>query len=77
MEKEKEVIYVKTEKSVGIAIILTVLLGPLGVFYSSVLGGVVLSLLTLIIGVATLGYGLFIMWPVCIIVGAVAAGKEE
>jgi hypothetical protein len=60
-------------KSVGIAIILTVLLGPLGVFYSSVPGGIIMVLAALVIGFVTLGFGLPLVWIASIIWGAVAA----
>lgn len=39
----------RNTKSVGIAILLTLLLGPIGLFYASVLGGVIMSFLPIIL----------------------------
>ena len=60
-------------KNVGVSIILTVLFGPLGMFYSTIWGGVVMTILTLFVGFFSLGIGLIIMWPICIVWGAIAA----
>jgi hypothetical protein len=62
-------------KSVGISIILTVLLGPLGVFYSSVTGGIVMCIAAVVIGLVTLGFGLPFVWIGSIIWGAVAVNQ--
>ncbi len=64
-------------KNVGIAIILTVLLGPLGVFYSSVPGGVIMCIAAVIIGFVTIGFGLPLIWVISIIWGAVAAQQSR
>lgn len=64
-------------KSVGIAIILTVLLGPLGVFYSSVPGGVIMCIAAVIIGFVTIGFGLPLIWVASIVWGAVAARQSR
>jgi hypothetical protein len=61
-----------TPKSVVLSIILTVLLGPLGVFYSTVPGGIIMVIAALIIGFVTLGFGLPLIWIISIIWGAVA-----
>jgi hypothetical protein len=60
-------------KSVGVAILLTVFFGPLGMFYSTVTGAIIMCILTLIVGVGTFGVGLFLIWPISIIWGAIAA----
>jgi hypothetical protein len=60
-------------KSVGVAILLTVFFGPLGMFYSTVTGAIIMCVLTLIVGVGTFGVGLFLIWPISIIWGAIAA----
>jgi hypothetical protein len=60
-------------KSVGISIILTVLFGPLGMFYTTILGGVIMTIMTLVAFVVTLGFGAILTWPICVIWGAIAA----
>jgi hypothetical protein len=64
---------VLTKKIVGISIILTVLLGPLGMFYSTIGGAVVMIFVSLFVALFTLGIGLLITWPICIVWGAAAA----
>jgi len=80
------VIVVTSTKSVGIGILLTILFGPLGMFYSTITGAIVmiivampLGIITIILGVVTLGVGLLAMLPfwichevICIIWGALA-----
>lgn len=60
-------------KSVGIAILLTVLLGPLGMLYSTVGGAVIMLIISVLLGIFTFGLSLFITWPICIIWSAIAA----
>jgi hypothetical protein len=59
-------------KSIGVSIILTFLFGPLGMFYSTIHGAMVMILLSFVVGLATFGLGLFITWPISIIWGAIA-----
>jgi hypothetical protein len=71
-------VVVTPTKSMGIAIILTVLFGPLGMFYSTVIGGVIMLVVTAIVFVITLplgGLGVLFTHPVCIVWGAVAASS--
>jgi hypothetical protein len=67
-----QVVVVTATKSVGISIILTVLFGPLGMLYSTVAGGLIMMVVSLAVGVCTLGFGLLVTWPICIIWGALA-----
>lgn len=60
-------------KSAGVAILLTILLGPLGMLYSTIGGAIVMTLVALIVGIPTLGLGLLVVWPVCIVWSAMAA----
>jgi len=52
---------------------LTIFFGPLGLLYSSVAGGLVMLVVSVVVGFLTLGIGLFVTHPICIIWGAVAA----
>ena len=65
-------VVVTPTKSVGISIILTVLFGPLGMFYSTIPGAIIMLIVSGIVGLVTLGYGLIITHPICVIWGALA-----
>ena len=64
-------------KSVGISILLTILFGPLGMFYSTILGAIIMCLISILICSFTLVLGLLIIWPICIIWGAVATSSHN
>jgi len=66
---------VVSTKSPGIAILLTILFGPIGMFYSTIGGAIVMLLVTLVVGLLTLGLGLLITWPICILWAALAASS--
>jgi hypothetical protein len=66
-------VVVTATKSLGIAILLTALFGPLGMFYSTIPGAITMLIVSLVIGLVTFGFGLFLTWPVCVIWGAMAA----
>jgi len=72
-ENQPQVVIVKGTKSVGVSILLTFLFGPLGMFYSTILGALIMLVVSGVVGVMTLGVGLFLTQPICIIWGAVAA----
>ena len=73
----KQVVIVAQTKSVGIAFILTFLFGPLGMFYSTVVGGFVMMIISILVGIFTLGLGLFITQPICIIWSMIAASEHN
>jgi len=62
-------------KSTGVAFLLSFFFGPLGLFYASVTGGLVMLLLSVVIGIFTLGIGLVFTWIGCIIWAMVAVNK--
>lgn len=66
-----------TDKSVGAALVLTFFFGPLGLFYLNVLGAVLATIGTAIVAFFTVGFALFIIWPICMIWAAIAAGKKH
>ncbi|MEP7171441.1 MAG: hypothetical protein ABI855_18875 [Bacteroidota bacterium] len=70
-------VVVNAPKSVAMAIILTFIFGPLGLLYSSIKGGIIMFFVTFIIGFFTLGFGLLLTWPLCIIWAAVAARNSQ
>lgn len=60
-------------KSVFLAFVLTLFFGPFGMFYSTVKGAVIMLIVTVVLGAATSGVGLFFTQIVCIIWGMIAA----
>ena len=66
---------VVSTKNVGLAILLTVLFGPLGMLYSTISGAIIMIIVSVVIGAVTAGLGFIITWPVCIIWAAVAANS--
>ena len=44
-------------------------------FYSTIWGAIIMTVLSTIVAVLTLGMGLLVMWPISIIWGAVAASS--
>ena len=71
-------IVVTPTKSMGVAILLTVLFGPVGMLYSTIWGGLIMigvSAVVALIGLLTLGFGyllFFFLWPIYIIWAAIA-----
>jgi len=64
-------------KSVGVALLLTFFFGPLGLFYSSVVGGIVMLIVTIFAAAFTFGVSVLVTWPICMIWGAVAASNAN
>lgn len=64
------------DKSVGVAFALTFFLGPLGLFYVSIWGGVILFVVALL-GVATFGVATALAWIISIIFGCVRASQQH
>ncbi|WP_304246458.1 hypothetical protein [Phocaeicola plebeius] len=66
------VVVTKSPKSVGISIALTLFFGPLGMFYSTILGAIIMIIVDIVVGIFTLGFGLIITWPIQVIWAAIA-----
>ena len=77
------VVMMRPQKSVGVALVLTFFLGPVGMFYSTVLGALVMLCVLvfggMVVGLLTFGFGWLIWWPfvwvVSMIWGCVAAQR--
>jgi hypothetical protein len=63
------------QKSVGVSILLTFLFGPIGMLYSTVIGAIIMFILSIFIGVATFGIGILITWPICVIWGVISTNS--
>ena len=64
--QEPKYIVTRSPKSVGIGLILTLFLGPLGLLYATVRGGIIMIIIDAILtglGLLTLGLSLFITVP--------------
>ncbi len=59
----------ETGKSRITSFVLTLLFGPLGLLYSSVVGGIIMIILAITLGAATAGAGAIVIWIVSIIMG--------
>lgn len=71
------VVVVNEGKSVGTAFLLAFLFGPLGLLYASVTGGIIMLVISIFVGVVTLGTGLIITWVISIIWAVSAAGNSK
>jgi len=67
MTQAQKTIVVAQKKSMGIALILTILFGPLGLLYASVGGGLLLVLFGVVVGFFTLGAGAILAWGLSIV----------
>ena len=63
------------QKSMTTALLLSFLFGPLGLFYASVPGGIVMLIASLIIVIPTFGVGLLFTVPACMIWAAIATNN--
>lgn len=54
------------EKNMVGAVLLTFIFGPFGMLYSTIVGGVVMLVLSIIIAAETLGFGLIITQIICL-----------
>ena len=70
-----QVVYVRERKSVLLALLLTFVFGPLGMLYSTVVGGLVMLVVTPVVAFFTLGLGLLLTWPLQMIWAGVAAAR--
>ena len=74
---QKVVVMQGSSKNVMVAFLLSFFFGPLGMFYSTVSGALIMLVISIVVGIFTLGFGLFITWPICIIWACVAAGNHN
>ncbi|CAN0575788.1 unnamed protein product, partial [Laminaria digitata] len=65
------------QKSMGVAILLAIAFGPIGLLYASVTGGVVMFVVSLIVLPLTFFLGLIITWPACVIWAAIAVNRHR
>lgn len=73
--QQPQVIIAKSPKSIGIALLLTFLFGPLGLLYATVKGGLIMIVITAVVFLLTLGIGCVITWPICMVWSYMAVKK--
>ena len=71
------VVVTRSPKSVGIAIALSLFFGPFGMFYSTIIGGIVMLIVKIIVAIVTFGFGLLLTWPIGVIWAAIAASTHN
>lgn len=72
---QPQVVITRSPKSQGIGLLLTFLFGSLGLFYSTVVGGIIMVIIELIVGIFTLGFGLLITHPICLVWSLIAVSS--
>ena len=70
-----KVVIMANQKSVLAAFLLTFFFGPLGLLYASIMGGIIMIVISAIVAFFTLGFGLIITFPICIIWSIVAVNS--
>lgn len=58
-------------------LLLAVLFGPLGLFYSSMAAGIVMLIVTIAVGVPTNGVALLVIWPLCVLIGIATVSSHN
>lgn len=67
--------YVK--KSRLTSLVLTLIFGPLGIFYSSGFAALAMLIITIVTAVVTAGVGLLVVWPLCVAIGDHSTHKHN
>lgn len=75
--QQTTVIQVGGQKSVVGAVLLALFFGPLGMLYSTVVGALVMFVVSIFVAFATLGLGLIITLPICAIWAGIAANSHN
>lgn len=74
------VVVVPNKKSMLAAVLLTIFFGPLGLLYASILGGIILGILSIFLAAITpfvLGAGALLVWPFCVIGAIVSVHRNN
>ncbi|TCO73546.1 hypothetical protein [Rhodovulum euryhalinum] len=62
--------------NVAVAAIAALLLGPFGMFYSTRTGAIVMIVLTVLVALPTLGFGVLLTLPLCVLWAVLAAMRN-
>ncbi len=66
-KESKQIVFVRHEKSMLLALLLTLFFGPLGMLYATIGGGLIMIVVNFIVGFLTFGIGLFFTWPIMLV----------
>ena len=69
------VVVVSQPKSVLAAFLLTFFFGPLGMLYSTIIGGIIMIVVSIVVGFLTLGFGLIVTQIICLIWSIIAVNS--
>lgn len=64
-------------KSAGIGVLLSFLFGPLGMFYATIPGALIMIVVSVVVGFLTMGFGALLTWPICMIWTAIAVKSHN
>jgi hypothetical protein len=59
-------------KRMSVALLLTFIFGPIGMFYSTIAGAIIMLVISLVIGISFFDVELLIIWPIQLIWTAIA-----
>ncbi len=76
-QNNSKTVIIVQKKSMAVALLLTFFLGPLGLLYVSVIGAIVLIILSVILGMFTFGVGALLGWVAAMIWAAVAVSSHN
>jgi len=62
-------------KSLLLAFLLPFFFGPLGMLYTTVVGALVMLVISAVVGGLTAGLGLIATWPICVLWSCLAARR--
>jgi hypothetical protein len=74
---QQNVVIIGKAKSVGVAFLLAFLFGPLGLLYATIIGGIVMFVVSLLLSIALPIVGTVLSWIGCIIWACVAADQAN
>ncbi len=74
-QPQPQVIIAQAPKSMGLALLLTFLFGPLGLLYATVPGGLIMMCIGFVVGFITFGLGFLIIWPISMVWAYMAVDK--
>jgi len=75
--QQNNIVIIGKAKSVGTAFLLSFLFGPLGLLYASIIGGIIMFILSIILFIALPVVGAILAWIGCIIWAVVAANQAN
>lgn len=70
---QTQTVVIMKRKSKALAFLLTLLFGPLGMLYSTVIGALIMLVVSVALAAVTAGISLLLTHPICIIWGVLAA----